>query len=125
MTGAEFLTMRESLGVTAQWVADELGISLRTVQFWEAERSAVPDRAGILLATIDSAIEATVDDVLRSARDTDGQVYSLARYKDEASISATYPRLVNHAAKTQGVMLARAARALVAVGIQPQIRWGD
>lgn len=42
MTPAEFKTIRESLGLTAQWIAENAGVKLRTAQYWEAGRMAVP-----------------------------------------------------------------------------------
>lgn len=43
MTAAEFRTVREYLGLTAEWVADQLGVALRTVRRWEHGHSPIPD----------------------------------------------------------------------------------
>lgn len=43
MAAGEFRMVREYLGLTAEWVADQLGVALRTVRRWEAGASPVPD----------------------------------------------------------------------------------
>ena len=53
MTPAELKTIRESLGLTVQWLADRAGVKLRTVQYWESGRSGVPADVSELLLRID------------------------------------------------------------------------
>ena len=48
MSCAQFKTLRESLGVTTQWVADAVQVNLRTAQRWEATLTP-PDDAVMLL----------------------------------------------------------------------------
>ncbi len=43
MSPAELRMVREYLGVSAEWLADRLGVALRTVRRWEHGQSAVPD----------------------------------------------------------------------------------
>lgn len=43
MTDAEFKVVRESLGLTGDWLAAHLGVNPRTVRDWEQGRSRVPD----------------------------------------------------------------------------------
>ena len=43
MSPAELRMVREYLGVSAEWLADRLGVALRTVRRWEHGKSAVPD----------------------------------------------------------------------------------
>ncbi len=45
LTAAEVRTVREGLGVTAEWLAEHLGIQPRTVQRWEAGHSPVAEFA--------------------------------------------------------------------------------
>lgn len=45
MNHAEFKTIRESIGLSAQFLADLLEVRLRTVQHWEAGRSTIPEDA--------------------------------------------------------------------------------
>lgn len=41
LTAAEVRAIREGLGVTADWLADHLGVQTRTVQRWEAGANQV------------------------------------------------------------------------------------
>lgn len=43
LTDAEFRIAREDLGLTAEWVAEQLGVALRTVRRWESGHSPVPE----------------------------------------------------------------------------------
>ena len=64
MTAAEFRIARESLGVSDQWLADHLGVSLRTMQRWGQGHSrlslSVVERVEMLLDTTDGFVEAVV-----------------------------------------------------------------
>lgn len=42
LTDAEFRIAREDLGLTAEWVAERLGVALRTVRRWEAGHTPIP-----------------------------------------------------------------------------------
>lgn len=61
MTGAELKTLRESLGLSQQWLAHAAEVGLRTVQYWEAdnprrtrhtEKPAVPEDVADLILGI-------------------------------------------------------------------------
>lgn len=54
MTPAELKTIRESLGLSAQWLADRAGVLQRSVQYWEAGRSRVPEDVAELVLRIDA-----------------------------------------------------------------------
>lgn len=43
MTPAEFKVVREFLGLSGKWLADHLGVALRTVWHWEQGRYPIPD----------------------------------------------------------------------------------
>jgi hypothetical protein len=43
MTDAEFRVVREFLGLTGEWLAAHLGVSIRTVYHWEAGKFRIPD----------------------------------------------------------------------------------
>lgn len=60
MTPAEFKTLRESLGLSAQWLADAVHVDQRTVRRWED--GAIPLRADIveLLTRLDERMDADV-----------------------------------------------------------------
>jgi transcriptional regulator with XRE-family HTH domain len=43
LTAAEIQAMRETLGLTGDWLADHLGVSPRTIRHWEHGKYAVPE----------------------------------------------------------------------------------
>ena len=43
LTGAEFRNRREEFGLSAEWLADRLGVALKTVQRWENGHRRVPE----------------------------------------------------------------------------------
>lgn len=61
LTAAEVRTLREGLGLTADWLADHLGIQTRTVQRWEAGHNAVAEFAAdeLLLLEAQAAEQVT------------------------------------------------------------------
>lgn len=61
MTPADFKTIRESLGLSAQWLADAARVDQRTVRRWED--GAIPLRADVvnLLTKLNNQFEVDVD----------------------------------------------------------------
>lgn len=43
MTGAEFRNCREAFGLSAEWLADRMGVALKTVQRWESGHRPIPE----------------------------------------------------------------------------------
>lgn len=72
MTPAELKVLRESLGLSAQWIADRLGVDQRTVRRWED--GALPIRADVitLLHELDAQAEADADEILDQVIDAAG-----------------------------------------------------
>lgn len=61
MTPAELKTLRESLGLPVQWLAERANVQRRSVEYWEAGRSKVPDDVAELMLQIDAQFaEATM-----------------------------------------------------------------
>lgn len=66
---AQFKTQRESLGLTTQWIADNLKnkrgapLALRTVQYWEAGHEYPEDEVDDLLEPIEEWIDDALVDV--------------------------------------------------------------
>lgn len=60
MTPADFKTIRESLGLSAQWLADAVGVDQRTVRRWED--GVLPLRTDVvaLLTQLDKQMDADV-----------------------------------------------------------------
>lgn len=54
LTPAEVRCIREGLGVTAEWLADHLGVRTRTVQRWESGANPIPEFAVDALALLEA-----------------------------------------------------------------------
>ena len=67
MSSAEFKVLREQLGLTAPWVAEQRGVAVRTVRNWE-DRGPVPIPAAAWLFELrDRFNRAVEDEVFRLA----------------------------------------------------------
>jgi hypothetical protein len=117
MTPAEFKTIRESLGLTAQWIADQAYVQLRTAQYWEAGRTAVPADVANMLHGIDKKLEATVAqavariDELTKHHGAPAKI-TLLRYRSNADLWRFRPDMQPLPATTHAAMLSRLSRVL-------------
>jgi DNA-binding transcriptional regulator YiaG len=64
MTPAELKTMRESLGLSINWLAERAGVSPRSAQYWESGERSVPSDVEELLIDIDLMMEKIVGETL-------------------------------------------------------------
>lgn len=87
MTAAELRATRELLGLTAEWLADQVGVALRTVRRWEHGQSPVPPGVA---ADVAALAEDTADfvgqvvDELRGTADEDPEPWLITYATDEA-----------------------------------------
>lgn len=122
MTPAELKTLRESLGLTAQWLADRAGVKLRTVQYWEAGRTAVPADVSEMLTRIDAQFtEATrqalaVVDEQTQKQGHPPETVRLYRYRDDAALWQARPDMAGLPVTAHAALLARVRLALLARG---------
>lgn len=129
MTPAELKTLRESLGLTAQWLADRAGVQLRTVQYWEAGRSRVPDDVAELLLKLDAQFaEATrqalaVVDEQTAAQGHPPETVRLYRYRDDAELWDARPDMRRLPVTAHAALLSRVRLALLARGLAVVIEY--
>lgn len=122
MTPAEFKTIRESLGLTAQWIADQADVRLRTVQYWEAGRMAVPEDVATLLADIDQTLESAVAQTLALVAELKTRTGApsevmLVRYRSDEDLWRFRPDMKPLPATTHAAMLSRLRRELRSLSI--------
>lgn len=86
MTPAEFKTVRESLGLSAQWLASRLSVSLRSIRHWEDGEIPIPDGVAAELLNLEDYVEAAADEIVEQLREFDGgvQVYAVPRVDADA-----------------------------------------
>lgn len=118
MSPAEFKTIRESLGLPVQWVADQAGVRLRTAQYWEQGRNAVPEDVAQMLRGIDAQLwqlVAQAVDQIKSAADEAGGLpgqIDLIRYRTDADLWRYMPDFSPLPATAHGMLLSRLMREL-------------
>ena len=122
MTPAELKTIRESLGLSAQWLADRAGVMQRSVQYWEAGRSRVPEDVADLVLRIDAQFaeatrqELAVVDEQTARQGHPPEVVRLYRYRYDAVLWAARPDMSGLPVTAHAALLARVRLALLARG---------
>lgn len=72
MTPADFKTLRESLGLSAQWLADTIGVDQRTIRRWEDGVIPLRPDAVELLTRLDNQMVVYIDGELERILDDTG-----------------------------------------------------
>lgn len=122
MTPAELKTIRESLGLPVQWLAERAGVQRRSVEYWEAGRSAVPADVADLLLQIDAQFaESTRQALIVLDEQTAKQGHPpdtvrLYRYRDDAALHAARPDMSGLPVTAHAALLASVRLALLARG---------
>ncbi|MFI6496930.1 helix-turn-helix domain-containing protein [Nonomuraea typhae] len=79
MTDAELKVVREWLGLSLQWLADHLGVSLRTVQHWEQGKYAIPDGVRLTVEQLETTAAQQVTAGVTMLMDVPDPVLGLPR----------------------------------------------
>lgn len=62
MTAAEFRAIRAGLGVTAEWIADHIGVRVRAVQRWESGASGLKDGVVDAILMLEAEASGQIDE---------------------------------------------------------------
>lgn len=122
MTPAELKTLRESLGLPVQWLAERAGVQRRSVEYWEFGRSRVPDDVAELLLQIDTQFaEATrhalaVVDEQTAKQGHPPETVRLYRYRDDEALWHARPDMRGLPVTAHAALLARVRLELLARG---------
>ncbi|MEV6219882.1 hypothetical protein [Nocardia sp. NPDC051833] len=115
MTAAEFKVVREFLGLTTRWLADELGIQERTVQRWDGGQSTVPEWARERIEAIETEtaelVSASIDH-LSDARDP-----GILTYRSDNDYRSHHPEL-RWPASWHRAVIARVAQEVPGLAIE-------
>jgi hypothetical protein len=119
MNPAEFKTISESLGLTAQWLADRFAVNLRTVQYWQSgERANPPDDVCLELLELDRQINEAVERAyqavieLKKSRGLPEEVV-LYRFREEVKLWKHHPEMDSLPLTCHSALLARLRRKLL------------
>lgn len=83
MTPAEFRMVREFLGLTMDWVADQLGVAERTVRNWEAGKFTIPDGVRLQMEQWESDTATAVGQYVEELMDVPEPGVHLAREDED------------------------------------------
>lgn len=113
MTGAEFKTIRESLGLSAQALADILGVSQeRTIRRWEDGSRAVPVGAAERLLALDQWADTLAANGYTVIQGSGAAAVVLLRYETEEDLRHYRPQdaAFPHANRVHAAALGRLRR---------------
>lgn len=121
MTPAHLKTLRESLGISAQWLADQAGVQRRTVQHWESGRSTVPADVAAMIERLDADFERMSDAAVEQAKAAKAEhgapeSVDLVRYRTDAALWAAHPEMKPLPVTAHAALLYRCMRKLEAAG---------
>lgn len=107
MTSAEFRILRDKLGLTAAWVADQLDVTPRAVRDWDSGATRVPAAAADCLRGFDAATDDFINQVV-AAVNADPRPSDLIVYRDTESLTEQWPT-VGYPAAWHRAAIGRAA----------------
>jgi transcriptional regulator with XRE-family HTH domain len=122
MTAAELKTYREALGLSAQWLANKVGVSHRSVCYWESGKARVPNDVAELIMALTNNIHRYADEAIKQvnaialAAGIPEQI-NLLRYKTDEDLHHYRPDFKGLPVATHAAMLAIIARELGLMGI--------
>lgn len=117
MTAAELKTLRESLGLTLKWVADQAGVKLRTAQYWEQGENQVPADVAEMLKNVNNQLWAMVEQTSETIKEAIKEHGSpaqidLVRYRTDADLWRFQPEFSPLPATCHGMLLSRIMREI-------------
>lgn len=115
MTGAEFKTLRESLGLPVSWVASQGGVRERTVSYWESSGAPVPHDMERLLLDVERK--------LNQLAISEADAAPLLRYRTNADLWKHKPEMHPLPTTAYAAMLGWRRRFLMAAGRAAPIDW--
>lgn len=131
MNPAELKTIRENLGLSLQWLAQQAGVRLRSVEHWEAGKSPVPEDVAGLLTSLDEQLWQLVADYLAQVNEIkaeEGRMPEgivLIRYKTDEDLWEFHSGFKPIPASSHAMLLARTRRELSKIGVACIIEYMD
>ncbi|MGN6314562.1 MAG: helix-turn-helix domain-containing protein [Rhodanobacteraceae bacterium] len=133
MTPAEFKTIRERLGLSAEAFGKLLTrpVRDRTVRMWEAGDRSLPDDAAEFLLALDAEAELAVDRALgmvaqaRAERGEPPQSVTLVRYATPDDLAEAHPELARIGLNYHAAIVGRVREALERASIETRIVFFD
>ncbi len=111
MTPAELRVVRESLGLTARWLAEQAGVKELTVARWESTYR-VPDDVAALIEGLEAEQASQVAQYVAASMDVPEP--TLSTYRVDADVPDSYP----YPASFHRAVVALVAKEVPGLGIE-------
>lgn len=131
MTGAELRTLRDSLGLSADQLAQMLGNRDRTIRRWESGEWPVPDDAAEVLQRLDAQVERAVQGAVDALQDAKRRTRKppadavLVRYRTDRDLAYYRPDMAAWPLCVHGALIDRVRLAFSRLGVTTRIVWMD
>lgn len=126
MRPAEFKTIRENLGLTSAWVADQAGVSMRKVKYAEAGaegRTRISDDLVAFIERLESEADAWIRDMAEKLEGL--PAVALVRFADDQELWRFCPEMEPLPAVAYAARLYRLRQLLLANGQRVTIDYLD
>ncbi len=123
VTSAGLKTMRESLGLTVNWLAEQAGVGERTVRYWESGRNQVPDDVAATILRVESLVADEVQRALKTLQSQQLQPIILRRYVTDSDLWQAQSTFSQLPTTCHAAMLSRLSRELEARGFRVVIEY--
>lgn len=124
MNGATLKTVREALGLPVSWLAGLAGVQERTVRYWEANTSPVPDDVREQMLRLETLSTAMVNQAISQVEQMVSELgqpsvpIHLVRYASDADLGHFQPDMAGLPVTYHAATLARIRWALSEKDIQ-------
>jgi DNA-binding XRE family transcriptional regulator len=86
MTPAELKTLREGLGLTQQWLADQLSVQNRTIKYWESGFYPVKKDVEEMLLSINEKFNEIEKNAIEVIKNSNSKHITLLRYSNDGDL---------------------------------------
>lgn len=114
MTDAEFRTVREFLGLTGEWLAGHLSVTVRTIYHWEAGKFRIPDGVRLEMEDLEARTGEFIGGVVAALMDLPDPGAFV--YRTDADYHAAHPE-IEFPASWHRTVVARVALEIPALRI--------
>lgn len=118
MTGAQFKTLRQLMGLKIEWMGKRINVQPRSIQRWEAENDPVPEFAATEILKIHTLFKEAIVH-LRPA--VPGLINTFRRYKKAEAFEEFEPNGLPEF--FHGAAVAFVANELMLAGYKVEIVW--
>lgn len=130
MNGAELKTIRESLGLSLQWLANKAGVTHRSAAYWEAG-SKIPDDVIKLVLSLEKSVNDAVANALMSIIDVSESQQSLperivlVRYRTDEDLWRFRKDMADLPTTFHAAILYKLRTEITKTGIACNVVWLD